>query len=409
MDFVTPVVRAYSAIFQNPLMLLFTALSALQLYNGVRRIAQVRGRTQAWRAEPLQPWKQQLGEDIAFYIAVPIGVLLHELGHALVVWAYGGRVVEFGFFFFWGYVLPDRVFPTDWQEWVLSSAGTWANLLFALVIWLWGRGQTSGPLRFAALRSVRFQIYFALIYYPLFTLFLAIGDWRTIYDFAATPLLSAGTAVVHVAILLAFYWLDRRGYFELPAFADVADQQRYAALARAGGVAATLTRARLALRGNAPRTARREIDAALRDAPDSAEAHFLWAAAHTDSPERVPERAVKHARQALTLGLSDAGMRASALHMIGLHDLGRGRAAEALAHFDEAIAAATAAAQADRPVANMHVLYDARSQVLLRLNRDVEAERDLNMALQLAQMHQQPAAAAHYQGELEALRLRARR
>ena len=40
------------------------------------------------------------------------------------------------------------------------------------------------------------RILYSLIYYPLFTLFAGINDWRRIYNFAATPIVSMVTLFI---------------------------------------------------------------------------------------------------------------------------------------------------------------------------------------------------------------------
>ena len=107
-------------------------------------------------------------------------------------WRYGpagGQVAEFHYRAFWGYVVPIGSF-TAAQSWFIAIAGTLASLAFGLFVWWVFRRASSSTLRYFGLRAFRFQVYFSLIYYPLFTLLGFDGDWRTIYDFSATPLLS---------------------------------------------------------------------------------------------------------------------------------------------------------------------------------------------------------------------------
>src|SRR5450755_2864885 len=41
----------------------------------------------------------------AFYLLTPPAVALHELGHAIAIWVLGGRVLEYHFLFYWGFVV----------------------------------------------------------------------------------------------------------------------------------------------------------------------------------------------------------------------------------------------------------------------------------------------------------------
>ncbi|MCZ7670661.1 MAG: M50 family metallopeptidase [Chloroflexi bacterium] len=146
----------------------------------------------------------------------PLGVFFHELGHALAVWFFGGTVVGFNFRFFWGEVEHFGVYTLP-ERWLISLAGTLGSLLFGLGVWLALRHNRVSSLRYFGLRAFRFQIYFSLLYYPLFSIILPIGDWRVIYDFAATPILSSVTLVVHLLFLAAYWLYDRQGSFEAPA------------------------------------------------------------------------------------------------------------------------------------------------------------------------------------------------
>ena len=227
MELLLPFIRAYSTIFLNPIMAIFTLLSAAQLYQGIQRLSRLRPRRAEWLAEPLRPWKKAAAEQVAFYVSVPISVFIHELFHAFAVWGFGGRVVEFGFFFFWGYVLPDRVFPQLWQEWVVSFMGTVGSLLFGLSWWLIFGRNSSSSVRYLARRVLRFQIYFSLVYYPIFTAVLSFGDWRTIYDYRSTPRLAAMAAVLHVAILFWSWRLEKGGWFDAAAFESESAKQAH--------------------------------------------------------------------------------------------------------------------------------------------------------------------------------------
>ena len=79
---------------RSPLGLIFLLLSLVNVYYGWRVARTAWQQRQALRREPLQPGQKRLLEQAAFFVAVPPGVLLHELFHALAVWLYGGRLVD---------------------------------------------------------------------------------------------------------------------------------------------------------------------------------------------------------------------------------------------------------------------------------------------------------------------------
>jgi len=37
-------------------------------------------------------------DQAAFFLLGPISVALHELGHAVAIWSFGGEVIDFGFY-----------------------------------------------------------------------------------------------------------------------------------------------------------------------------------------------------------------------------------------------------------------------------------------------------------------------
>ena len=78
------------------------------------------------------------GEDkprayrVVFFLFIPVGVLLHEFGHAVAVWGMGGRVVQFNWSLLSGYVVPDRTFG-PLGTWWLYFSGNLVSILLALV------------------------------------------------------------------------------------------------------------------------------------------------------------------------------------------------------------------------------------------------------------------------------------
>ena len=71
----------------------------------------------------------------------------------------------------------------------------------------WGRARPA--LGRALLVAGQLEIVFTLIVYPLMTFGgYFSSDWRTIYDFDATPVASTATLAVHAGLLVAL-WLAR--------------------------------------------------------------------------------------------------------------------------------------------------------------------------------------------------------
>lgn len=371
-------------------------LAVLYLVRSVRLTVQIGRNWSAVRAEPLTPAKQRLAEQAAFFISVPPAVLIHELFHALAVWLFGGQVVEFAYRVFWGYVVPAGTF-TPAQLWFIGLSGTLGSLLFGLGIWLALRHNSSRSLRYFGLRSFRFQIYFSLLYYPLITLILPIGDWRIIYDFAATPILSGATLVAHAGLLFAFWRADRQGWFEMPAFGSVAEQQRFEQaqqLAAAGDPAAQLLVTEALQRGGAGHQAQALVDSYLVDRPDSADALFLRATAAKGN-HRTDRRTAADLQQALAAGLD--GEKAMRAHMMLTTYYGERN------EWSAAEAEANAALAMDPDSFTMPFLLVRRSQARRHLGRLDEAAADAQEALKLSLVGVDPLLTGQAADELEVI------
>ena len=214
-----------------------------------------------WR-EPVAPQDRQLTWATAFFLVIPVGVFLHELGHAIATWSAGGQVEQLSWRVYWGFVVPVGDF-TALESWWISLAGNLVGFLFGVALLLlaprWGRARPA--LGRTLLVAGQLEIIFTLIVYPLLTFggYFA-SDWRTIYDFDATPVTSALTLAVHAALLVALYlsrerlreadWAISRGHYEELARlreaiardpADVAARRQLARMyveAGSGGLAA---------------------------------------------------------------------------------------------------------------------------------------------------------------------------
>jgi hypothetical protein len=365
--------------------ILFNVLALLYIGRALQLAWQIIRQRDELRQEPLTRAKQQQAEQAAFFIGVPPAVLVHELAHAVVVWLFGGQVEEFGYRVFWGYVAyTGSLTPT--QTWIIAIAGTLGSLTFGVAIWLLLRRSASSTARYFGLRAFRFQIYFSLLYYPIFSLFLPIGDWRTIYDFSATPLLSGVTAAVHAGLLLWFWRADRAGAFEMPAFDSAAEQQRYATLnATPGDPAARLAAVDVLRRGGAPHRADRALDNFLRDFPQSAEGHLQRALLLAQGRGGVGRETAEAARQALALGLREPGAAALAHQLAALYELERGDGRAAQTELDAALTPVPGYDPEWLPGPQRAELHALRGQALRRQERYDDAYAEIGVALSVAQ------------------------
>lgn len=363
---------------------LFNLLSLFYVFRSLQVAAAAWRERASLRQDPLTTHKKHLAEQASFFIAVPVGVFVHEFGHALAVWGSGGQVETFAYRVFWGYVVPAGQF-TETQRWVIALAGTLGSLLFGLAAWLLLRRHAAPALRYFGLRAFRFQTYFSLIYYPVFTLLGFEGDWRMIYDFGATPLWSGLTAVCHAGLLLLFWYGDRIGWFEMPAYATPEAQVHFDALAaeaarRPEDVGVQLQLVETLRRGGALNRARRHLRLVLAEHPHVGLAHLEMAILASTGKAQVPGTAVASAKRALQLGLPNEPGAAYAHQLLGRYHLDVGHLAQAVDHYGQAIDLARRAGAAPLQLAHLHHQRSAayRQQRLYDLaQRDVQTARGL--------------------------------
>ena len=210
----------------NPLAILFLFLSLLNFYYGLRVAVVIRRRWDEFQKEPLKEWQKNTIDRAAFLLGIPLGVLIHEIGHAIPIVLFGGEIVDFGYGFYWGYVSHIGQYTPE-QQWFISLAGTLGSLAYGIAMWLIFRRSELSSYQYFALRILRVHFVYSLLYYPIFTLLTFIGDWRVIYDFGATPTLSGATLVLHLGSLALFWWADRRGMFEMPSFQSELHQVQF--------------------------------------------------------------------------------------------------------------------------------------------------------------------------------------
>ncbi|MFW6096513.1 MAG: hypothetical protein ACOC9Z_00465 [Chloroflexota bacterium] len=389
----------FRALQGNPLFILFTLLSLAYFASGLRLAKSLWDRRQAFAQNPLQLWKKAWSERAAFLLAVPPGVFVHELFHALAIWGFGGAVVDVGYGFYWGYVSTPNTY-TPAQDWFISLAGTLGTLLFGFALWLALRRSRSDAWRYFGLRALRFHLYYGLLYYPLFTLFTFIGDWRTIYNFEATPLLSSATLVVHVASLGLFWWTDRRGWYEMPTFQSAEEREQLKTLQEQAALNPQDQEAQLRLietmrRSGATNDARRRLRQFLDQFPRSAQGHLVMGFLEAEGESQLPRSVRSHLEQALQLGLSDDGERSSAHALLGQYYLQVEKTGEALRHLDTALSGVHDR-QPPQRTAQLHYL---RALTQRRRGAYQAATEDIEKAISLARQAGSEQMITHYENE----------
>ena len=140
----------------------------------------------------------------AFYFLVPLSVILHESGHAIMVEVFGAQIVDYGFYFFAGFV-SYQGFLTPTQAIIIAVAGPTVNVILAAIAL--GLMTLKRPPFRAAVNELLFQfivlsIANTLIFYPLLDLGLGMdGDFHQIY-FGGVRWLAYVIGAVHLSILL---------------------------------------------------------------------------------------------------------------------------------------------------------------------------------------------------------------
>jgi tetratricopeptide (TPR) repeat protein len=356
----------------------------------------------SWGSGAFTQREKSLAEQSSFYLAVPIAVFFHELAHAVAIWLFGGGVEEFGYRVFWGFVRPtaDSFFAPA-QNWFIALAGTLGSLAFGLVLWLVLRRSSLPALSYFGLRAFRYQIFFSLIYYPVFTVLGFYGDWKFIYDFQATPLLSGLTLVAHLGSLAWFGLATRQGAFEMPTFLTIEERKQFEALQTEAAANPHDLKLQLQM-VDAYRThgeknkAHKQLRAFLKANPKSAEGYLQSAALKAQNKRQVPKGARDDAARAISLGLSRPAANAYANQLIGQYDLGVGRLDQAINSFSQAIEMASSSGS---PELKAQLRYNRAVAYRRKENYEL-ARQDIQEAIALSRVGGQGAAMSHYEAEL---------
>lgn len=154
---------------------------------------------------------RRVATQVSVFLIPPVVVLLHELGHAVATWLVGADVVGFHYELFEGSVTVEgNLSPA--VSWLIAVSGTVVSATVGFVMVAAGTPTTSlpRPWRYVLVLGGMFEVLFALVGYPVLSLGTRFGDWLTVYDFSATPALSAVALTVHGLLLWgAWRWWRR--------------------------------------------------------------------------------------------------------------------------------------------------------------------------------------------------------
>ena len=319
----------------------FTLNDAVSLLYGLRGLQVLGQWLRNWRAfwdADVTPADRSIANSLAFFVLIPLGVLLHEAGHSLATWQVGGRVVEFQWRVFWGYIVPAGNF-TPAQDWWIAFSGPLVSILIGLLpIPLLPRlGRTIwGELLYA---FVRHELFYALAWYPAISFLGFGGDWVTIYDFSRAPYAQV-TLVVHLALLAGLWWLDRSAWAvrwrigrDPKALAVLQRLEADAAL-RPGDAVPQIALAAFYHDHAEPRLSQRHETEAERLGPASAALKALQALM---AFERKHYKKAEAAAEAALKGNLPPHEQARLHRVLGFSLMEAGRRPEAVAHFDASL------------------------------------------------------------------------
>lgn len=189
----------------------FPAITVIYLLAGAFTLYQL---VTSWRefwSGDLSQRNQQLAGAVAFFLLVPVGVLLHELGHMVAAWSTQSRVLGLHYFVYWGYVEYIPSSESALLDWYVALAGNFVSYLLGvacLAVSLLSK--IKSIMRLVLFQLGVLELVQTLIFYPLISLDPGFyGDWDSIYSFRA-PIASVITLAAHLLSLAAFIWLLRR-------------------------------------------------------------------------------------------------------------------------------------------------------------------------------------------------------
>ena len=190
----------------------FGLISLFYMALGVRFLFQFWPRRQAILDDDFTPYDRSMVSQGAFFLLLPISVLLHEAGHAVAILMFGGEIVDFGYYFFAGFVSYNPTGFSETQQWIVSFAGTFVNLVL-IIIALWfalfktpalNQAKSDLLIQFAFISGIN-----AFVIYPLLDLASNLnGDWRQMYS-SGVPALTLTIVAIQAAIIFVGFKLYR--------------------------------------------------------------------------------------------------------------------------------------------------------------------------------------------------------
>jgi tetratricopeptide (TPR) repeat protein len=378
-------------------MQLFDLISLLYVILGARAVWTLSKNWRAFTDDELTAFDRRLASEIAFFVFIPIGVFLHELGHAAATYEVGGTINWFGggfhYALFYGYVIPEGRF-TPLQDWWIALAGNLVSVVYGFVPLILLRVTDKAWLKYMVLAFARIQLGWSLVGYPLLTFAGFEGDWTTIYF--TSLLLSVPLFVTHASLVIALWLLDRSPFvkrWEFSLYAGVAQPLRQldaATAARPGAIQPITDRGNFFAAYQQFELALTDYRAALKISPKHPT--VLYDMGNVYQAQKRFTDAEKYFRAALQQPNLEPSFLGHAHFNLAFCLYMRGDVKHALPEFDQAIA----------NVSDTPEFYLWRGMARRAAHDDANARADFERTVELAETTK-PELAAHARGLLQQL------
>lgn len=321
---------------------LFDLLSLLYIFLGARAVWTLIKNWRAFTDDQLTAFDRRLASEIAFFVFIPIGVFLHELGHAAATYQMGGSIDWLGggfhYALFYGYVIPEGNFSPV-QDWWIALAGNLVSVMYGFVPLIFLRLTDQAWLKYTILSFARIQLGWSLVGYPLITFAGFEGDWSTIYF--TSPLLGIPLFISQAALVLALFLIDRSiavKRWEVSLYAGAREQINKLdaeIAARPGAIDPLIARGNFFAAQNQPDLATADYRSALKIDPQNARA--LYNLGQVRLQQKRYSEAEKNFRAALERANAEPLLAARTHFSLGICLYRRAGAQAALPEFDAAI------------------------------------------------------------------------
>lgn len=363
-------------------MQLFDLLSLFYAFLGIRALWTLSKNWRAFTDDALTPFDRRLASEIAFFVFVPLGVFLHEMGHAVATYQVGGTIDWFGggfhYALFYGYVIPLGRF-TALQDWWIALSGNLVSVIYGFLPLIILRFTKQAWIKYTILSFARIQLGWSLIGYPLITFAGFEGDWTTIYF--AIPILGAAVFVAQASLVAILFLFDRGTAvkrWEVGLYAGGREQikQLDSEIAmRPGIVDPIIARGNYFASQNQFELAIADYRAALK--MDAQNPRALYNIGQIRLMQKKYTEAEKNFRAALARAESDARLAGSVHFGLGFCLYHRGGASKAIPEFDAAIAR----------VPDAPDFYHWRGTARKAMGDEVNAQSDFARAAQLSSVN----------------------